>query len=233
MCVTRIPGIPEPGRLRWYDGRRLPLAMLAVAGGAVIAMAVAGEVAARRRARSVEVLQELGGVGFGPLSWPLKYILSSDRAERPVIGVDLRGGAVTDAGLAHLRGFSRLQWLFLSGTRVTDEGLAHLRGLSKLYHLDLSGTRVTDAGLAHLRDLSELVVLNLSSTRATDAGLAHMRGLSRLHWLFLSGTRVTDEGLVHLRGLSKLQSLELSSTRVTDEGAAALKKRLPNLFIAR
>ncbi len=113
---------PGPARPKWHTRLWLPLAILAVAGGAVVAMAVASTVAARRRTRSVEVLRELGNVGFGPprpLSWPLKYILSQDRAERPVIQVALVGDAATAAALEHVGRMDELAALYLLDTHVT------------------------------------------------------------------------------------------------------------------
>lgn len=44
-----------------------------------------------------------------------------------------------------------LQELSLADTAITDAGLAHLRGLAQIRELDLSHTRVTEAGLAKLR----------------------------------------------------------------------------------
>ena len=38
----------------------------------------------------------------------------------------------------------------LQGRQVTDAGLEHLKGLTKLERLDLGDTRITDAGLEHL-----------------------------------------------------------------------------------
>ena len=39
---------------------------------------------------------------------------------------------------------------------LSDAGLAHLKGLTKLSHLDLTDTQVTDAGLVHLKGLTKL-----------------------------------------------------------------------------
>ncbi len=46
--------------------------------------------------------------------------------------------------------------VILDGTQVTDAGLVHLKGLTKLVRLDLQDTQVTDAGLVHLRGLTKL-----------------------------------------------------------------------------
>jgi hypothetical protein len=63
---------------------------------------------------------------------------------------------VTDAGVAHLTGLTRLRRLKLCDTHVTDAGLASLEGLTDLEELDLHGTSITDAGLAHLGVLAKL-----------------------------------------------------------------------------
>ena len=146
-----------------------------------------------------------------------------------------RRGAVTDAGLAHLRELTQLQRLDLRGTRLTDAGLVHLRGLSKLEWLDLHQTQVTDAGLAHLKELKQLQRLDLRGTQLTDAGLVHLQGLSKLAWLDLRQTQVTGAGLAHLRGLTLLAHLDLSGTQVADAGLVHLHgvPQLRRLFLSR
>src|SRR5437870_1075211 len=93
----------------------------------------------------------------------------------------------------------------LHGTRVTDAGLEHLQGLSKLQTLNLYNTKITDAGLAHLQSLTSLTTLYLNNTQITDAGLVHLKGLTRLQQLGLYRTQVSDEGLAHLKSLTGLQ----------------------------
>ena len=68
-----------------------------------------------------------------------------------VVGVDLFGSEVTDAGLAHLTGLTALEVLDLEGTQVTDAGLAHLTGLTGLEFLFLDDTQVTEMGVAELQ----------------------------------------------------------------------------------
>ena len=92
------------------------------------------------------------------------------------------------------------------GTQITDEGLVHLKGLSKLQLLDLDGTQVTDAGLVHLKGLTKLEHLYLEGCRdITDAGLMHLKGLTNLEQLPVDGTKVhrrrnrgTDEGTANV-----------------------------------
>ena len=45
---------------------------------------------------------------------------------------------------------------YLGDNRVTDAGLKHLRGMSKLETLELYSPQITDAGLVHLKGLTGL-----------------------------------------------------------------------------
>ena len=82
---------------------------------------------------------------------------------------------MTDAGLVHLVGLSKLQWLLVAKTRITDAGLLHIGRLANLQDLDLSLTAVTDIGLTHLKALSTLQSVTVWRTRVTDAGVRALR----------------------------------------------------------
>src|SRR5262249_23769634 len=57
-----------------------------------------------------------------------------------------------DADLADLAGLTRLERLDLSQeSRITDKGLKHLHGLTRLRTLSFGGPEVTEAGLEELR----------------------------------------------------------------------------------
>jgi beta-lactamase regulating signal transducer with metallopeptidase domain/Leucine-rich repeat (LRR) protein len=170
------------------------------------------------QAKATAEIEKLGG----------KVIVDEKNPAKPVIGVDLTGTKVTDAGLEHLKGLPKLQSLKLYRTKVTDEGLKHLKGLTNLQSLALEETGVTDEGLEHLQGLPKLQSLKLYRTKVTDEGLKHLKGLTNLQSLALEESGVTDEGLEHLQGLPKLQSLKLYRTKVTDEGLKHLKG-LPRL----
>ena len=58
---------------------------------------------------------------------------------------------ITDAGLVHLTGLTKLQTLNLACDQITDAGLVHLKGLTNLERLLLYNTQVTDAGVAELK----------------------------------------------------------------------------------
>jgi hypothetical protein len=118
---------------------------------------------------------------------------------------------------------------------ITDAGLAHLKGLTKLEQLNVRDCdKLTDAGLAHLKGLTKLERLNISwCDNITGAGLVHLKGLTKLERLDITDSRkLTGVGLAHLKGLPKLKQLSLSQCdKITKEGIAELKKALPNTTI--
>ena len=64
-----------------------------------------------------------------------------------VVLVVLHDSKITDAGLMHLKGLTKLQELILYGTKITDAGLVHLKGLAKLQTLSVRGTKIAGARL--------------------------------------------------------------------------------------
>jgi hypothetical protein len=69
-----------------------------------------------------------------------------------VIGISFRDSKVSDADLAHMKEFPRLEKLDLTRTAITDKGLRNLKGCKKLQLLILSKTKVTDAGVNELKE---------------------------------------------------------------------------------
>ena len=63
----------------------------------------------------------------------------------------------------------------LRDTQITDAGLKHLKGMTKLIGLHLNGTSITDAGLVHLKELTNLKALYIAETQVTDMGIAELR----------------------------------------------------------
>ena len=77
-----------------------------------------------------------------------------------------KNGAAVGAGFDDNRG----------GDQVTDAGLEHLKGMTKLVKLHFDGQKITDVGMAHLQGLVNLENLNLCRTQITDSGLVHLKG---------------------------------------------------------
>jgi hypothetical protein len=91
-----------------------------------------------------------------------------------VVGVNLvpRGftspNGANDATLEHVGRLRRTELLNLRGTAITDAGLAYLKDLTGLRQLDLAQTQIGDAGLAHLKRLNKLRCIQLGGPRISD-----------------------------------------------------------------
>jgi beta-lactamase regulating signal transducer with metallopeptidase domain/5-hydroxyisourate hydrolase-like protein (transthyretin family) len=145
-------------------------------------------------------------------------------------------GQVTDEGLRALRGLTDLELLWVSeGNAVTDAGVAHLTGLTKLKRVHLSGSRLTDASLAVLAGLPALEELGIGNNVFTDDGLKQLAGLTNLRRLYLGMNQkpLTEAGIRHLAGLTKLTRLDLQMVPLTDAAVANLKdmKEMQSLWI--
>jgi internalin A len=137
--------------------------------------------------------------------------------------------SVTDDGLKHLAGLSKLQVLYLYRAKVKGPGIRHLpRNLEVLM---LTHSPLEDEGLVSVKNLPRLSALRAGFTNITDRGLVNLSKLAALEDLELRNTDVTDAGLEHLRALKNLRFLSLEHTKVTGAGVARLQQALPNCSI--
>ena len=138
---------------------------------------------------------------------------------------------ISDRNLWDLRNLTGLTRLTLdySQSKITDAGLIHLSGMTRLEWLDLTGCKITGRGLASLQEMRQLKRLCLGWTQVDDIGLEVIAGFPKLESLELHQTRVTDAGLVHLRDLKNLRKLSVRYTAVTPQAVDELKKAIPTL----
>jgi hypothetical protein len=144
-----------------------------------------------------------------------------DLTELVTVGEDFYP-EITDAGLEHLKGLTRLRRLSLSGRRITGKGLKFLQTLVALQKLELRDTQISDDDLALLRAFPSLASLNLTGALIAGPGLVHLNALPAMRILNLSHTMTSDAGLVHLGQMGSLAELRLADTKVTDKGLAML-----------
>ena len=109
--------------------------------GAVILLACLSGAARADEASAVKAVEKLGG----------KITRDDKLPGKPVIGVDLYGAQVTDAGLKELKDLNQLTSLDLHQTQVTDAGLKELKDLKQLTSLNVYETQVTANGVADLQ----------------------------------------------------------------------------------
>ena len=109
---------------------------------------------ARREDEAATTLRMVAGNELYTRPQWLRTLLAR-RSAGHVVGVGLRSRETQDADLAPLGEFSQLVWLHLADTKVTDQGLVHLTGLTKLESL-----RLTDVGVKELQAaLPELEII--------------------------------------------------------------------------
>ncbi len=95
---------------------------------------------ARKQKAAVEAIEQLGGrTGYvrAPLRSPVMRLILGDDSYGNVEGVSFQSTLVTDAGLVHLTGLTKLEALTLDSTQVADAGLASLAELKGLTYLSL------------------------------------------------------------------------------------------------
>ena len=127
--------------------------------------------------------------------------------------LDLSDAPVTDAGLAALADFPKVERLILRRTAVTDAGFERFRGLTTLVELDLAGTKVADRGLGHLSGLTNLEFSVWRPQGLRTLELKELRALKGLRRLKLMRTGVTDDGLDELGRMTDLTQIDLSDPR--------------------
>lgn len=149
-----------------------------------------------------------------------------------IVGVTIQG-VVTDADLACLAEFKNLQSLQISGRlnrrpKITDAGLVHLQGLSKLQRL-LIDAPITDEGLKCLGVLTNLTSLDLRRTQVTEAGLVHLKDLSNLkqlavlkdlsefNYLDVWHTAVTNAGITKWKAARARDAWPVHVTGIDDQ----------------
>ncbi|MBL8796036.1 MAG: sigma-70 family RNA polymerase sigma factor [Planctomycetia bacterium] len=169
------------------------------------------------------------------------------------------GDALTDRGLAHLKGLAALHTLRLHLTPLTDQGLRHLPEMPALRRLTLDCQQddsealpvmgnplrgqvttpeglkavptglITDAGLKPLGEMKRLTELHLAHAHWTDEGLQHLAGCTGLRRLRLECGQLTGSALIHWQGLEQLESLELFDAHLLDDTGATALQHLSGL----
>jgi RNA polymerase sigma factor (sigma-70 family) len=143
----------------------------------------------------------------------------------------LTRGQATDDGFAALAGLADLEELFVwDAAKVSDAGVRHLAGLSKLRAVHISNGKIGDDALAIFARIPSLKSLSLQGNNFTDAGLKHVSNMTRLKslWVGMSTGLITDVGVPHLAHLSQLEELDLQHAALTDQGLLQLAE-LPKL----
>lgn len=82
---------------------------------------------------------------------------------------------LSDADLAYLKRFPRLESLALGYFPITDAGLRHVGELKQLQYLSIEECAISGAGLKHLYRLRRLTEIKIYQTSVTEADLRKLR----------------------------------------------------------
>jgi len=161
--------------------------------------------------------EKLAVEALAKLSVPLGY----DPAGR-VRWIDAAGSEMSNEALRLLPGLPLLEWLEIGGGKITAAGLAHLRNCPALRRLYIHDVSLGTDSLSWLAALS-LDALSLQRTGISGVILKQMKSTGTLTVLNLSGNQITDEDLSTVARYKNLEVLALQDTRITGEGLARLK----------
>jgi internalin A len=146
--------------------------------------------------------------------------------------VFLKQGQATDDGLTCLAALHDLEVLMVwDASQISDAGMAHLAGLTKLTTLHFSDGGLGDASLQIFGRLPELRSLSLQGNSFSDDGLKHLAALKQLRslWIGMNRRRITDAGAEHLMRLTELKELDVQGAQLSDALLAQLKQQRPGL----
>jgi hypothetical protein len=171
--ATDSPPIAEQKsrKLRWFQYRLRSLFVLTTLVAIACSWLAVMRQEQRKEYAAAEAIRKAGGAAMSEQTWLGKLL--RDNTLIRVSDVDLEGKPIADDVLMHFDGLSQLHSVQLIG--ITDAGLAHLRGASRLDNALLSGTEVTDAGMVHLQGLGNLKRLTFVNTSVTDQGVKKLQ----------------------------------------------------------
>jgi hypothetical protein len=217
--------------------------MLAVAALSLLFAMLSTSIDKSRKEReTILAITALGGTcvnahGLDPeLVWIRTPLI--DRGITTVQSVKLGNSKARNSDLALLQPFTDLAAVDISNTAISDEGLKHLIGHTKLERLWIGGSGVTTDGVIELfssqgRSLVEaLAAIGFAVHQSDDETITKLGNpdwdaicsvinrpeLSKLQSLDVAVSKVTDRDLARLHHLKDLRSLETMGTAVTFSG---------------
>lgn len=134
------------------------------------------------------------------------------------------GSGVNDSHMETIGSIPTLIDVNLTETKVTDAGVKHLTGCTKLFNLSLYGTEVSDACLEDIGKLTGLHILNLGKTKVSG-DLSQLANLKELEWLVVSDLPELPDSIADTLGtLPNFSHLQMTNTKISDAAIAKLRK---------
>jgi hypothetical protein len=140
--------------------------------------------------------------------------------------------AITDKGIAALKGLSNLEHLGISHASLSDKAVNEISSMGQLQSLSLTLAQLDDNKLKTLSGLPNLNHLDVTDNpKVTDAGLVHLQNLQKLDSLTLDRTGISEKFLDKLPGLAELNSLSVKGTKINADSfdAKQVADKMPGL----
>ena len=139
---------------------------------------------------------------------------------------------LSDKGLEYLKDTVQLELLDLSDcNQISDAGLAHLKGLTKLRNLSLWGPRITDDGMPNLAGMTNMVAISFQDCGVTDASFTHLSGMTKLKEFDIFRTRVGNDALAAIAGAKDMSKMKLRDCAITTKGLVEHIGKFPNVTV--
>lgn len=150
--------------------------------------------------RSIElawqVLDREAKAVFAPLGWWVETAPGSDEVH---LQAAPHYRAIQDEALAPVRMHGSVTLLSIRSDQVTDAGLEHLRGASRLRWIYLESGQITDAGVFALCELPRLRYLQIQSPHLSGRSLQALAKVNTLRYLVIRGGRFSSEEVAAFR----------------------------------
>jgi Leucine-rich repeat (LRR) protein len=154
--------------------------------------------------------------------------------------LELQGSTISDAGLAVLPKFDKVEKLNISHLNYSNEALANVAKMKNVTVLAMTKgaqkEKNSDAGMAHISQMKQLVELYVDQAKFSTAGIAEIAKMTQLEKLSVGQiSQFTDEHLQMLAPLVNLKYLDLTGSYVTDDGLKYLQPftELETLMMAK
>jgi hypothetical protein len=147
-------------------------------------------------------------------------LASTPEAADQYTELNLNNSGVSNAGLAALSKFDKVEKLNIDNCPFTNAGLANVAKMKNLTSLSMNGGVLKesscDQGLASIKEMHQLTSLSLESANVTPKGLAEIAQMTWLESLNVARTRFNGDNLQMLAPLVNLKELNISYTMVGD-----------------
>jgi hypothetical protein len=132
--------------------------------------------------------------------------------------------------MPHIAELRKLEIFFVwDAKQLSDRGVEHLAGLTRLSSIHISNSRIGDGSLRVFAQLPRIERLSLQENHFSDEGLRYLRDMKLLKslWIGLGHGEITDAGAAELLNVKSLEEIDLQRYAVSPETQERLKK-LPN-----